>query len=111
MTSTEDLIERSRETPEGPVAAISGGRGDDLYLFIHGLPGFKEEWTELMQTASARGRVLAPDMPGYGATPAPIGWSFRRERYAGILQALVEGEGARRVHLILHDFGGSWGLE
>ena len=111
MTSTEDLIEQTRETNQGPVATISGGSGDDLYLFIHGLPGFKEEWTALMRPASERGRVLAPDMPGYGATPAPAGWSFRHERYADISQALVEGAGAHRVHLILHDFGGSWGLE
>lgn len=83
------------------VATIELGEGPAV-LLVHGLNGFKEGWGPMPQAlADAGHRVIAPDLPGFGAS--------RRLRHtdpetlAGALRPLVERHAP--VDLVAHSLG------
>lgn len=82
----------------------------EAVLFLHGNPGSSEDWLELVARTGEMGRAVAPDMPGYGKADRPRDFDYTVPGYARHVQALVEQLGIERVHLVLHDFGGPWGL-
>lgn len=48
----------------------SGERGDgDTYVLVHGLGGSLANWEPLWPHLSERGRILTPDLAGFGRTP------------------------------------------
>jgi len=71
---------------KGPVhCADFGGAGPTLVM-LHGLGGTCLNWLQVGEQLSRYGRVLAPDLPGFGVTP-PEG---RRSDVSG-LHAVVQG--------------------
>jgi pimeloyl-ACP methyl ester carboxylesterase len=56
-------------------------------------------------------RAVAPDMPGFGRADKPRDLPYTVDGYAEFLDALLAELGIDRAHLVLHDFGGPWGLE
>ena len=89
----------------------SEGSADEAIVFVHGNPGSSEDWQDVLPHAAELGRVIAPDMPGYGKADRPEGFDYTIEGYARHLAGLLEQLGVRRAHLVLHDFGGPWGLQ
>jgi pimeloyl-ACP methyl ester carboxylesterase len=89
-----------------------GGPEDasEAVVFVHGNPGSSEDYADLLAHVSDFARVLAPDMPGYGKADRPRGFPYTVRGYATHLGGLLEKQGVRRAHLVLHDFGGPWGL-
>ncbi|SHN87943.1 Pimeloyl-ACP methyl ester carboxylesterase [Geodermatophilus obscurus] len=55
-------------------------------------------------------RVVAPDMPGFGGADKPDRFVYTVDGYARHLAGVLDGLGVLRAHLVLHDFGGHWGL-
>jgi pimeloyl-ACP methyl ester carboxylesterase len=88
----------------------SGGGGDDVVVFLHGNPGSSEDWLDLLAGAGDFARALAPDMPGYGKADRPRGFDYTVPGYARHLDGLLHKLAVQRAHLVLHDFGGPWGL-
>jgi len=87
-----------------------GPRGPEAVVFVHGNPGSLTDWTDLAQQVAESGRAVALDMPGYGHADKPRGFDFTVEGYARHLASALEQLGVSRAHLVLHDFGGPWGL-
>ena len=85
------------------------GAGEAV-VFVHGNPGSSEDFSDLLTHVSDFARVLAPDMPGYGKADRPRNFPYTVQGYATHLGGLLEQQGVRRAHLVLHDFGGPWGL-
>ena len=83
---------------------------DSAVVFVHGNPGPKDDWESLITRLAPSVRAIAPDMPGYGHADRPKKWPYTVESYAAYLDALLGQLGVRRAHLVLHDFGGPWGL-
>jgi pimeloyl-ACP methyl ester carboxylesterase len=83
----------------------------EAVVFLHGNPGSSEDWLDLLQSAGEFVRAIAPDMPGYGKSERPRQFDYTVKGYAHFLKSLLEALGLDRVHLVLHDFGGPWGLE
>jgi len=83
------------------IATIEVGEGPAV-LLVHGLNGFKEGWGPLPGALAAAGlRVVAVDLPGFGATPR-----LRRtspEAFAGALAPLVQA--LAPVALVAHSLG------
>jgi pimeloyl-ACP methyl ester carboxylesterase len=50
-------------------------------------------------------------MPGFGRADKPAGFDYTVPGYARHLGGVLDALGVRRAHLVLHDFGGPWGLE
>ncbi|MDE1008616.1 MAG: alpha/beta hydrolase [Paraburkholderia fungorum] len=82
----------------------------EAVVFVHGNPGSGEDWTRLMGKSGKFLRTLAPDMPGFGKAEKPEQFQYTVAGYARHLAALLDQAGAEHVHLVLHDFGGPWGL-
>jgi pimeloyl-ACP methyl ester carboxylesterase len=87
-----------------------GNESDEAVLFVHGNPGSGRDWQWLAGEISDIARVIAPDMPGFGQADKPADFDYTIQGYADFLAALISCLGLRRVHLVLHDFGGPWGL-
>jgi pimeloyl-ACP methyl ester carboxylesterase len=96
---------RSPVLDSGPEDAASA------VVFVHGNPGVAEDWTALLEPISASGRAIAVTMPGFGAADKPDDFPYTVDGYARHLHGVVEQLGVQHVHLVLHDFGGPWGLE
>lgn len=82
----------------------------EAVVFVHGNPGPLDDWEELAPQVASFARVLAPDMPGFGRAARPRAFDYSVDGYANHLERLLNARNITRVHLVLHDFGGGWGL-
>lgn len=88
------------------VSALVDGDGSPLVL-LHGTPTGAELWRHLVEPLAAAGhRVLAPDLPGYGATRLPPGGDHSLAGSAELLARWIEAEGRGPVWVVGHDTGG-----
>ena len=83
---------------------------DEAVVFVHGNPGPAEDWRRLVGRTGAFARAVAPDMPGFGGADKPDSFVYTVDGYARHLGGVLDELGIRRAHLVLHDFGGAWGL-
>ncbi|QXD15652.1 alpha/beta hydrolase [Rhodocaloribacter litoris] len=89
----------------------SGNRhSDEAVVFVHGNPGSSEDWRDLVGRVGSFARSVAPDMPGFGQADKPKDFDYTVEGYARHLEGILNHLGVQRAHLVLHDFGGAWGL-
>jgi len=87
----------------------AGTPGDPAILLVHGYPQSSYMWREILPALAGRGfHALAPDLAGYGDSPAdpPHTWERHIEGLAAFRSAL----GLDRVALVVHDWGGLIGL-
>jgi pimeloyl-ACP methyl ester carboxylesterase len=95
----------------GPVLQAGPPDAREAVLFLHGNPGSGDDFTELLRETGTFARALAPHMPGFGRADKPDDFRYDLAGYADHLHGLLEQMGIDRVHLVLHDLGGPWGLE
>ncbi|MDQ6608172.1 MAG: alpha/beta hydrolase [Actinomycetota bacterium] len=93
-----------------PVLQAGDTQASEAVVFVHGNPGPKEDWQDLVRQAGESGRAIAPDMPGYGDADKPEDFHYTNDGYARHLSGVLDQLGVTRVHLVMHDFGGAWGL-
>ncbi len=91
---------------------LEGGphHAEEAVVFVHGNPGSSRDWVELAGAASTFTRVVALDMPAFGKADRPKRFEYTVAGYARHLAGALDGLGIHRAHLVLHDFGGPWGL-
>lgn len=51
------------------VHTLDEGSGDTTFVLVHGLGGSHANWSPLVAPLARRGRVLVPDLAGFGRTP------------------------------------------
>jgi pimeloyl-ACP methyl ester carboxylesterase len=93
-----------------PVLQAGDIEATEAVVFVHGNPGPKEDWVDLLQRTGEFGRAVAPDMPGYGAADKPADFDYTVDGYARHLAGILDQLNINTVHLVLHDFGGPWGF-
>ncbi len=93
-----------------PVLQAGDAHASEAVVFVHGNPGPKEDWRDLVRQVGEFGRAIAPDMPGYGDADKPEDFHYTNDGYARHLSGILDQLGVARVHLVMHDFGGGWGL-
>jgi pimeloyl-ACP methyl ester carboxylesterase len=94
-----------------PIIRAGVAHASEAIVFLHGNPGSSGDWLDLLEPAGALGRAIAVDMPGFGQADKPADFDYTVAGYADHLGRLLAQEGIERVHFVLHDFGGPWGLE
>jgi pimeloyl-ACP methyl ester carboxylesterase len=62
-----------------------------------------------VERTGAFARAVAWDHPGFGQADKPAGFDYTVQGYAHLGRCL-DALGITRAHLVLHDFGGPWGL-
>ncbi len=115
-------VSRTRIEVQGiATRLIQGGPADspEAVVFLHGNPGSSDDWERLIAAVSGGGveggsasprRALAFDLPDFGETVATEGFQHTVPSYAEFVDAALRTLGVRRVHLVVHDFGGPIGL-
>jgi pimeloyl-ACP methyl ester carboxylesterase len=83
---------------------------EEAIVFVHGNPGSARDWHALMSQTGEFARSVAMDMPCFGRAEKPRDFALPVEGYARFLAAALDELGVKRAHLVLHDFGGPWGL-
>lgn len=75
-------------------------------LLIHGFPLDRRTWEAQLAGLAGRGRVLAPDLPGFGTTPLPSPAPASMDDYARAVLAFADSRGATRFAAAGHSMGG-----
>jgi len=107
MTDQEVRVEGVRS----PVRDSNPEGSEEAVVFVHGNPGSLHDWDDLFDRVAPLGRAIALDMPGFGRADKPVNFRYNIYSYARHLQGALEALGVKRAHLVLHDFGGPWGLQ
>jgi pimeloyl-ACP methyl ester carboxylesterase len=107
MLPLEDIRVAGVKTPT--YEAGPRDRGEAI-VFVHGNPGPSDDWERLATRAAEFSRVVAMDLPGYGRADRPENFDYTITGYAQHLGALLDELGVTRAHLVMHDFGGAFGL-
>ena len=95
----------TRLLESGPSAA------DEAVVFVHGNPGSARDFDVLVASAGRYARAIAFDVPGLGHADDQRGLDYSTTGAARYVGRVIAQLGVQRVHLVLHDLGGLWGLE
>lgn len=93
-----------------PVLEAGPGDSPEAVVFVHGNPGSGRDWERLAGEVGTFARAIAPDMPGFGRADKPRDFDYTVTGYAAYLGGVLDELGVERAHLVVHDFGGPWGL-
>ena len=88
------------------VTAVDGPAGGGApVLLLHGWPQTAHAWRHVAPLLAARHAVVAPDLPGFGASTIPAD-GYDKRTVAGHLGGLMRELGHQRYHVVGHDLGG-----
>ena len=81
----------------------------EAVVFVHGNPGSSADWEPFLPAVGLR--AVAWDAPGFGRSEGAEGFPQTLAGHGAFIGAALNALGIDRAHLVLHDFGGPWGLE
>ncbi len=87
---------------------IDAGPADGpVVVLLHGFPQRNKSWDAVIGRLTAQGyRCLAPNQRGYSPGARPKGrWNYRGSELTADVGALINASGAKRAHVVGHDFG------
>jgi pimeloyl-ACP methyl ester carboxylesterase len=104
------LLEVKTETLHGrSVTYAEAGEGPVL-LLIHGMGGTFENWQEVVEPLSRHHTVIAPDLPGHGAS-GPGGGDYSIGAFAAGLRDLLLALDHKRATVVGHSLGGGIAMQ
>ena len=99
-------------TPRGARMSYldEGPRSDEAVLMVHGNPTWSYYYRGLVRALRPAHRCIVPDHIGMGLSDKPAHYPYTLETRIADLEALVSSLGLKRVHLVVHDWGGAIGF-
>ena len=91
------------------VSYVQEGSGPVL-LLIHGMAGSLDTWRSVIDPLAANATVVAPDLPGHGAS-SPHGGDYSLGSLAAGLRDLLLMLGHERATLVGHSLGGGIAMQ
>jgi haloalkane dehalogenase len=92
------------------MAYVEHGAGDPL-LLLHGEPTWSYLYRHMIPPLAARGRVIAPDLIGFGRSDKPkAANAYSYQSHARWLRGFVEALDLKNATMICQDWGGLLGL-
>lgn len=111
-TADRPLAKGSRASPirlayleYGPPIAVS----DTPILLLHGSPGSSADFRRLGPALAATHRVIAPDLPGFGASSRSIP-DYSSRAHARYVLGLLDELRIQRIHVVGYSMGGGVAL-
>ncbi|MDH6112677.1 pimeloyl-ACP methyl ester carboxylesterase [Kitasatospora sp. MAP12-15] len=89
----------------GPTAEPSAGLPEAL--FVHGLGGSSDNWTDLMSALGGEVRGEALDLPGFGWSAPPLDGNVSVSGHVRAVIGYLEASGRGPVHLVGNSLGGA----
>ena len=88
----------------------AGPRADEIVLMLHGNPTWSYYFRHLIAAVSPKLRCVAPDHIGMGRSEKPENYGYTLATRIADIEAFVASLGTKRVHLVVHDWGGAIGF-
>jgi haloalkane dehalogenase len=82
----------------------------EAVLMLHGNPTWSFYYRELVKTLAPRFRCIVPDHVGMGLSEKPETYRYTLAQRIADVEALVASLALKRVHLVVHDWGGAIGF-
>ena len=95
----------TRYLEAGPPSARSA------VVHVHGSPGSSRDWDALLSATGKYARSVAFDVSGYGQSDESARHVQSTPGVARYVQGVLDRLGIRKAVLVVHDFGGQWGLQ
>jgi pimeloyl-ACP methyl ester carboxylesterase len=76
-------------------------------VMVHGNAESSRAWTPWVPHLARHYRVVRPDLPGFGASPAPAGYGWEVNELADDLRRFIDALAIGKCHLIGAKYGGS----
>ncbi|MFG2061001.1 alpha/beta fold hydrolase [Micromonospora sp. NPDC048871] len=108
MQSVQKVRHRQVDLDGLEVFFREAGRTDQpTLLLLHGFPSSSHTFREVMPTLAEVARVIAPDLPGFGMSSAPIieDYDYTFDNLSRTVEHLLDRLGVERFFVYLHDFG------
>jgi pimeloyl-ACP methyl ester carboxylesterase len=110
MTSASLSLDlRYTEVDGLPIAYREAGTGPAV-LLVHGWPTSSLLWRDVMPHLAGANRVVAIDLPGYGASAKPLDRRYDATFFESVIDGFLAALGIDRVAVIVHDVGGPVGV-
>ena len=87
-----------------------GPRTDEAVLLLHGNPTWSFYFRDLVRELAPDLRCIVPDHIGMGLSEKPAAYDYRLATRLADIDGLVASLGLKRVHLVVHDWGGAIGF-
>lgn len=91
----------------GPASAAAAA---PVVLLLHGSPGSSRDFTRLAPPLAERFRLIAPDLPGFGASERDVP-DYSVAAHARYARQLLDALGIERAHVLGYSMGGGVLLE
>lgn len=88
---------------------VDEGSGETL-LLLHGNPSWSFLYHKIISALRHEFRCVAPDLPGYGLSGVPPGFTFTPAEHSQMLEAFVDRLELRDLTIMVQDWGGPIGL-
>jgi pimeloyl-ACP methyl ester carboxylesterase len=93
------------------ISALVAGRDDaEPLVLIHGLGATKSSWLPIVPDLARRFRVIAIDVPGFGASSKPIG-PYNAPWFSDRILEFLDTMGIERAYLAGNSMGGRISIE
>jgi pimeloyl-ACP methyl ester carboxylesterase len=76
-------------------------------ILVHGFPTASWDFAKIWPALSARFRVVAADLLGFGFSSKPRDDAYSIMEQADVIQCVVRAHGIGRHHILAHDYGDS----
>jgi haloalkane dehalogenase len=101
---------KSFDTGRGVMSYLDEGTGDEAVVMVHGNPTWSFYYRNLVLGLRKQLRCVVPDHLGCGLSEKPQDFDYTLGEHVKNLRALIDHLGLRKVHLVVHDWGGPIGL-
>lgn len=87
-----------------------GPRSDEAVVMVHGNPTWSYYYRHLVRALAPTHRCIVPDHIGMGLSEKPETYPYTLAARIADLAALLAHLGLKRLHFVVHDWGGAIGL-
>lgn len=98
------------ETGRGTLSYLDEGSGDAAVVMVHGNPTWSFYYRNIVLGLRGRIRCIAPDHLGCGLSAKPQDFHYTLGEHIRNLRGLLDSLNLRKIHLVVHDWGGPIGL-
>jgi pimeloyl-ACP methyl ester carboxylesterase len=111
LWSAAMLVPKDVSARGARIRFVEAGAGAPL-LLVHDFAATREVWTASITRFAQNFRVVAPDLPGFGASekPDPQRYAYGWDAFSDSMFDLVAALGLGRVHVCGHGMGGGVAL-